>query len=65
MATELKEFIRLNALAETLGVSKVVVSRWCDMELPRIKVGQQTYFHEPSVAAWLKAREQVRPTESE
>ena len=58
--TSLSEFIPLEGLAKTLGVSKAVVLRWrADLELPAIRVGQRLYFHEPAVAVWLKGRESV------
>lgn len=60
--TSLSEFIPLEALAKTLGVSKAVVLRWrAALGLPAIRVGQRLYFHEASVAAWLKGRERVEP----
>ncbi len=56
----LAEFIPLEALAKSLGVSKGTVSRWRhDLGLPGIRVGIRVYFHEASVARWLKARETV------
>ena len=59
-AVSLSEFIPLPALCQTLGVSKAVVYRWQDaLGLPSIKVGNQRYFHEPSVARWLKSQERV------
>jgi hypothetical protein len=57
-ATSLSEFIPLDALASTLGVSKSVLLSWHrDRGLPGIRVGLRLYFHEPAVAGWLKARE--------
>ncbi len=60
--TSLSEFIPLAALAQSLGVSKATVSRWrAELGLPGIRVGIKVLFHEPAVAAWLKARERVEP----
>ena len=60
----LAEFIPLEALAKSLGVSKATVSRWrAELGLPGIRVGIRVYFHEPSVARWLKAQETVRKSD--
>lgn len=57
-AVSLSEFIPLEALVKTLGVSKAVVYGWTDdLALPYIKLGNRRYFHEPALAAWLKAQE--------
>jgi len=63
--TTLSEFIPLEALATSLGVSKATVSRWrSELGLPGIRVGIRVYFHEESVARWLKSRETVqKPSE--
>lgn len=56
----LSEFIPLEGLAKSLGVSKATVSRWrAELGLPGIKVGMRTFFHEPRVAQWLKDQEKV------
>lgn len=61
----LSEFIPLEGLAKSLGVSKATVSRWrSELGLPGIRVGIRVFFHEPAVAAWLKGQEKVlRPRE--
>lgn len=58
--TKLDEFIALEGLAKSLGVSKGTVSKWRrTLRLPGIKLGGRLFFHEPAVAAWLKSQEQV------
>jgi excisionase family DNA binding protein len=60
----LNEFMPVTGLAAALNVSKPTVSRWVhDLGLPAIRLGGRLYFHEPAVAAWLKARERVRDGE--
>ena len=60
MQTSADEFLTLNALAETLGVSKATLYTWCrTRRLPSIRVGTRTYFHVPAVAGWLKGLEKM------
>jgi len=62
----LSEFLTLDEVAKTFGVSKLVVSRWRrELAMPVIKLDTRRYLvHEPTLAAWLKSREQVRPEAS-
>lgn len=63
--TSLKEFIPLDALAETFGVSRSVVRRWRDvLGMPVIRLdARRCLVHEGTLAQWLKSRETVRPAE--
>jgi DNA-binding XRE family transcriptional regulator len=60
MPTRLSAFISLEDLAATLGVTKPTIGAWRrERQLPAIRLCTRTYFHLPSVAAWLKAQEAV------
>ena len=60
MPTLLSEFISLEDLAATLGVTKPTIGTWRrERQLPAIRLGARTFFYLPSVAAWLKAQEAV------
>jgi hypothetical protein len=65
MPQSLKEFLTLESVAETFGVSKAVVCTWRDrLGMPVIKLdSRRTIVHEATLAAWLKARERARVSE--
>jgi len=58
--TSLSEFLPAESLVQSLGISRSVLLSWIDHGLPSIRVGKRLYFHEASVAAWLKRRERVQ-----
>ena len=62
-AMKLDEFLTLEAVAKVFGVPKLTVSRWArELGLPVIKLdARRSVVHEPTLAAWLKSREQARP----
>src|SRR5688572_3666704 len=67
MPTVLSDFISLEDLAQRLGVTKPTIGTWRrERQLPALRLGARTYFHLPSVAAWLKAQEDVeRPARAQ
>lgn len=64
--TSLDSFLTAEALAKMLGVKKETVGRWIASGLPAIRLGRAvTVLHEPSVVAWLKAKEVSRVDQTE
>ncbi len=62
-AKSISEFLPVKGLLESLGISRDVLYAWIDAGLPHIKIGQQLYFREVSVAGWLGAQEKVKPSD--
>ncbi len=59
-AQSLNEILTAETVAKYLGVNRDRLLRWHrESGLPAIKVGDALFFHEPSVAQWLKSRERT------